>query len=240
MAQRRMFSKKITDTDKFLDMPLSSQALYFHLNMEGDDDGFVGNARTIRRKIGASEDDLRILITKQFLIPFESGVIVIKDWRIHNTLRNDRYQPTVYQAEKEILDGNQLATTGIPSGNQLEPQHNLTEHNLTEHNKNTMSDKSDDVKEIINYLNEKASTNYRPSSAKTKSLIGARYKEGYTLDDFKKVIDNKVAEWLTNKDMCKFLRPETLFGPKFEGYLNQNNVGSKTNNQDTSQYDGMF
>lgn len=104
MAQRRMFSKKITDTDLFLDMPMSAQCLYFHMNMEADDDGFLGNAKTIRRKIGASEDDLKLLIAKKFIIPFESGVVVIKDWKIHNYIAKDRYSTTVYKDEKQQLE----------------------------------------------------------------------------------------------------------------------------------------
>ena len=103
MAQRRMFSKKITETDLFLDMPMSAQCLYFHLNMSADDDGFIGNAKTIRRMIGASEDDLKLLLSKEFLIPFQSGVVVVKDWRIHNYIRSDRYSETVYQDEKKSL-----------------------------------------------------------------------------------------------------------------------------------------
>lgn len=103
MAQRRMFSKKITETDLFLDMPMSAQCLYFHLNMSADDDGFIGNAKTIRRMIGASEDDLKLLLSKEFLIPFQSGVVVVKDWRIHNYIRSDRYSETVYQDEKNSL-----------------------------------------------------------------------------------------------------------------------------------------
>lgn len=103
MAQRRMFSKKITETDLFLDMPMSAQCLYFHLNMSADDDGFISNAKTIRRMIGASEDDLRLLLSKEFLIPFESGVVVIKDWKIHNYIRSDRYSETVYKDEKQQL-----------------------------------------------------------------------------------------------------------------------------------------
>ena len=105
MAQRRMFSKKITDTDQFLDMPMSAQALYFHLNMEADDDGFLGNAKTVRRKVGASEDDMKLLMAKQFIIPFEdSGVVVIKDWKIHNYIRKDTYNETMYSAEKALLE----------------------------------------------------------------------------------------------------------------------------------------
>ena len=104
MAQRRMFSKKVTDTDVFLDMPLSTQALYFHLNMHADDDGFVGNINTIKRMIGASSDDEKLLIAKQFLIPFEaSGVVVIKDWRQHNYIRKDTYNPTIYGEDKKKL-----------------------------------------------------------------------------------------------------------------------------------------
>ena len=104
MAQRRMLSKKVTDTDAFLDMPLSTQALYFHLNMHADDDGFVGNINTIKRMIGASTDDEKLLLAKQFLIPFEdSGVVVIKDWRIHNYIRKDTYNATMYSEERRKL-----------------------------------------------------------------------------------------------------------------------------------------
>lgn len=226
MAQKRMFSKKITDTDKFLDMPLSTQALYFHLNMDGDDDGFVGNPKTIKKKIGANDNDLDLLVFKQFIIPFENGVIVIKDWRMHNTLRNDRYTPTIYQEEKKALDSGLLSNVSgwLPDGCQvvasLEPQHNLTKHNITEQRKDIMSDKSDDVKTVIDYLNQKNGTAYRASSKKNKSLINARFSEGYSVDDFKKVIEIKTDEW-SETDMAKFIRPETLFGNKFDGYLNQ-------------------
>ena len=100
MAQRRMFSRKITETDRFLEMPLSSQALYFHLNMGADDEGFIDKAKTTQRTIGASDDDMRLLIAKGFLIPFESGVVVIRHWRIHNYIRSDRFQSTLHQDEK--------------------------------------------------------------------------------------------------------------------------------------------
>ena len=107
MANRRMFSKKITETDFFLDMPMSAQCLYFHLNMSADDDGFIGNAKTIRRMIGASEDDFKLLMAKEFIIPFESGVVVIKDWKVHNYIRSDRYNATVYTEEKKQLNENE-------------------------------------------------------------------------------------------------------------------------------------
>lgn len=103
MAERRMFAKTIIDSDAFLDMPLSSQALYFHLSMRADDDGFINNPKKIQRMVGSSEDDLKLLIAKRFIIAFESGVIVIKHWKIHNYIQKDRYKPTMYQDEKSML-----------------------------------------------------------------------------------------------------------------------------------------
>lgn len=103
MADRRMFSKKIIDSDAFLDMPLTTQALYFHLSMRADDDGFVANAKRIKTMIGASDDDLKLLIVKRFVLTFESGVVVIKHWRIHNYIQKDRYTPTTYVEEKSTL-----------------------------------------------------------------------------------------------------------------------------------------
>lgn len=107
MAQRRMFSKKITDTDIFLDMPASAQNLYFHLNMHADDDGFLGNAKTIKRMVGASDDDLKILAAKQFILTFEDGVTVIRDWRVHNYIQKDRYRSTIYTNHKRELEVNE-------------------------------------------------------------------------------------------------------------------------------------
>lgn len=99
-----MFSKQITDTDAFLDMPATAQNLYFHLNMHADDDGFLGNAKTIKRMVGASDDDLKILVAKQFILVFDDGVSVIRDWHIHNYIQKDRYHPTIYQEDKSQLE----------------------------------------------------------------------------------------------------------------------------------------
>lgn len=139
MAQRRMFSSEITNTDAFLDMPSGSQLLYFHLGMKADDDGFVSSPRQIMRTIGSNEDELKILFAKKFLLAFQSGVCVVKHWRINNQLRKDRYHETKYTKEKATLfirengsytftqdgaipmpkgyylpDGNQLATKRQP------------------------------------------------------------------------------------------------------------------------------
>lgn len=124
MAERRMFSKTIVDSDAFLDMPLSTQALYFHLSMRADDDGFLNNAKKIQKIIGASDDDLKLLIIKRFVIAFDDGIIVVKHWRMNNYLRKDRYTPTVYQEEFKMLGIKDngaytlLDTAGIPDGNQ--------------------------------------------------------------------------------------------------------------------------
>jgi hypothetical protein len=104
MAERRMFAKTIIGSDAFMDMPQSTQLLYFHLGMAGDDDGFVNKPKTIMRTIGSGDDDLRILAAKKFIIPFESGVIVIKHWRIHNYIQADRRVETKYKDELRMLE----------------------------------------------------------------------------------------------------------------------------------------
>lgn len=129
MARKRMFDLEIVDTDLFLEMPQSTQNLYFHLGMRADDDGFVSNPKKIIRTIGANEDDLKILFTKQFVIPFENGIVVIRHWKLNNYLRKDRYVETIYKEEKKMLieDENgvyNLSTTlGIPNGNQRYTQY---------------------------------------------------------------------------------------------------------------------
>ena len=103
MAERRMFAKTIIDSDKFLDMPLSTQALYFHLSMRADDEGFISNPKKIMRMIGSDEDSMRLLIAKQFIIPFDSGIVVIKHWKIHNYIQSDRFKETICTNERKQL-----------------------------------------------------------------------------------------------------------------------------------------
>ena len=140
MAERRMFAKTIIDSDAFLEMPLSAQALYFHLSMRADDDGFLNNPKKIQRIINASDDDYKLLIAKNFIITFDSGVIVIKHWRIHNYIRKDRYKETVYLEEKKTLgikenmayttNLNESNVVGIPNGYQMETQYRLGKDRL--------------------------------------------------------------------------------------------------------------
>ena len=227
MAERRMFTKKITNSDAFIDMPLSTQALYFHLNMEADDDGFNSSPKKVQRMIGASDDDLKLLFAKNFIIPFESGVVVIKHWKLHNYIRNDRYKETVYQEEKSMLElkENNVYTLGIPNGYQMDTQVRLGKDRLDKDSIDIYSPAKAEqcsipYKEICEHLNLRTNSNYRHTTKKTRDLIKARFNEGYTLEDFKIVIDKKCVEWM-NTDMQKYLRPETLFGTKFESYLNQ-------------------
>lgn len=111
---------KIVDTDTFLDMPLSTQCLYFHLNMRADDDGFIGNPKRIEKIIGANDDDLKLLIAKRFVILFDDGVIVIKHWRMHNTLSRDRYIETSYTDEKKKLLLKDNGSYSLTNGNSID------------------------------------------------------------------------------------------------------------------------
>lgn len=122
MSEKRMFAKQIVESDSFLDMPLSTQALYFHLSMYADDDGFLNAPKRIQRTIGATDDDLKLLIAKNFVIPFETGVMVIKHWKINNYIRSDRYKGTAYTDEKSMLmtKENGVYSLGIPSGYQVD------------------------------------------------------------------------------------------------------------------------
>ena len=231
MAERRMFAKTIIDSDAFIDMPLSTQALYFHLSMRADDDGFINNPRKIQRMIGAADDDLKVLITKKFIIPFESGIVVIKHWKIHNYIQKDRYKETMYLEEKAMLEtkgnkGYTLKKEGcIQDVYKVDTQVRL-ELGKSKESKDieiyspAKAEPCIPYKEIIEYLNNRVGTNYKHTTNKTRDLIKARFNEKFTLDDFKEVIDKKSMEWI-NTDMQKYLRPETLFGTKFESYLNQ-------------------
>ena len=233
MAERRMFAKTIIDSDAFLDMPNDAQNLYFHLAMRADDDGFVNSPKKIQKIIGASDDAVKILLAKKFILAFDSGVIVIKHWRMHNYIQNDRYKETNYKEEKAtlILDKNKAYSQCIQDVSKTETQVRLelgkSKDSLEieiEEVKDTLSAtplEASTIQEVISYLNLKAGTNYKATTPKTRTLIKARLKEGFTLDDFYTVIDKKVLLWGKDIKMQAYLRPETLFSPKFESYLNE-------------------
>ena len=217
MANKRMFSIDVTETDSFLEMPLTAQALYFHLGMRGDDDGFVSNPRSIMRVAGCSEGDLAILAEAGYIISFRSGVIVISDWKVNNNLRNDRYKPTTFQDERSMLsetankryilsNGNQVDTTGIPSDNQMTTQPNVTQPNVTQRNQAQRSSSGNgtttaadsrtdsDLAEIVQHFQEAIGA--FPRSALDKLQ---RWRGIYSVEIIRAAIDeaaeNNVRKW---------------------------------------------
>lgn len=250
MAERRMFAKTIIDSDAFLDMPISARLLYYDLGMRADDDGFVNSPKKIMKMVGASTDDMNVLILRKFILPFETGVVVLKHWRIHNYIRKDTYSETPYKKEKSMLmldenksytlidNESQLAvhepSTQVRIGKDSIDKDSLGKDSIDKGSIEIITpDEQENIpyKEIIEYLNQRIGSNYKPNASKTKTAIHARVQEGYTLEDFKIVIDKKVNEWY-GTDMAKYLRPETLFGTKFEGYLNQPEIQRKFTTKD--------
>lgn len=136
MAERRMFSKTVIGSARFLMMPPSSRLLYYDLGMAADDDGVV-EAFTVMRTTGAAEDDLRVLVTKGFVRLLNSDLVAyITDWARNNQIRKDRYQPSIYNALLvELTDGNQQATDGLPDGNQRSTQYRGNQYSVREENK---------------------------------------------------------------------------------------------------------
>ena len=167
MANKRMFSIDVTETDTFLEMPLTAQALYFHLAMRGDDDGFVSNPRSIMRVTGCSENDLKTLAESGYIITFQSGVIVISDWKVNNYLRGDRYKPTTFQNELSMLtetankryvleSDSQRSTVGIPNSNQMETQYSIEKNRVVVDTATTAagSRTDSDLAEIVQHFQE--------------------------------------------------------------------------------------
>ena len=168
MANKRMFSKQITTSDAFMEMPVSSQLLYFHLNMEADDDGFVSNPKRTIKIIGANEDDLKVLLTKRFLLAFQSGVVVIKHWLLHNAIRKDMYKETQYLEEKKSLQiKDNLVYTELCNESVTDPLHRLDKIRLEKNNLD---------KEVP------------PLNTKVKKAIVSRMKIKYT-EEFEKFWD---------------------------------------------------
>lgn len=132
MAQRRMFSKQIVQTDAFMDMSPTAQNLYFHLSMEADDDGFVSNPNRIKKLLGSNADDYKILVAKRFILVFKSGICVIKHWMIHNYIQKDRYLPTTHVKEKNLLEieENGAYTESVQNVSSLDTQDRIGEDRI--------------------------------------------------------------------------------------------------------------
>lgn len=180
MAERRMFAKTIIDSDAFLDMPVTARLLYYDLSMRGDDDGFVNSPKKIMRMVGASQDDLNILILKKFIIPFDNGVVVIKHWKIHNYIRKDTYKETTYKEQKSLLELDENCSYRLKNGSRPrlvdEPstQDRIGQDSLDKDSINIYVQEFDELWEL--YPRKQGKTNA------LKSYIKAR-KEGVTKEE---------------------------------------------------------
>lgn len=194
MAERRMFAKTIIDSDAFLDMPLSTQALYFHLSMRADDEGFINNPKKIQRVVGATEDDLKLLMAKNFIISFESGVVVIKHWRLHNYLQNDRIKPTVYTDERNklTLKPNKVYTLEntecIQNGYNSYTQDSIEERSIEEISIERGEGNTPSLEEIKRYIEE---NNYKVNAERFFDYYesqGWRKSNGQNIRDWKAAV----------------------------------------------------
>ena len=250
-----MMSKSIIKSDTFLDMPATTQNLYFHMLLDADDDGFINAPKSIMRMIGAKDDDMKVLTAKQFVIPFESGVVVIKDWKIHNYIQNDRYKPSTLP-ERDLLniqkdktytlksDVSRMDTECIQTVSIGKDRLGKVRLGKDRIGKDRVGKDSidilchvthDDVDkshiEIIEYLNVKTGSKFKATTKPYIQAIRSRLKEGYTVDDFKTVIDKKCREWKGTK-LEKYLTPKTLFAPShFDTYLNSNEMLAMTDTE---------
>ena len=245
MAERRMMSKSIIKSDTFLDMPATTQNLYFHMLLDADDDGFINAPKSIMRMIGAKDDDMKVLAAKQFVIPFESGVVVIKDWKIHNYIQNDRYKPSTLP-ERDLLNIQKDKTYTLKSDvSRMDTEciqtvsigkDRLGKDRVGKDSIDTLCHVThDDVNkshiEIIEYLNVKTGSKFKATTKPYIQAIRSRLKEGYTVGDFKTVIDKKCREWKGTK-LEKYLTPKTLFAPShFDTYLNSNEMAAMTDTE---------
>ena len=207
MANKRMFSIDVTETDTFLEMPLTAQALYFHIAMRGDDDGFVSNPRSIMRVTGCNENDLKTLAESGYIITFRSGVIVISDWKVNNYLRGDRYKPTTFQNELSMLtetankryvleSDSQRSTVGIPNSNQMETQYSIEKNRVVVDTATTAAGSriDSDLAEIVQHFQDVIGI--FPRSALNKLQ---RWREVYPAEIIHAAIDeadeNNVRKW---------------------------------------------
>ena len=192
MSERRMFAKAIVDSDSFLDMPLSAQALYFHLCMRADDEGFINNHRKIQRMIGATSEDMDMLLSKNFVIEFESGVVVIKHWKIHNYIRSDRLVETNYKEERDMLEVKENKAYTLASNVRQMTDKRQTDDSIDKDSKEKVSrDKDIDYQGVIDLFHEICVSypKVRSLSDARKKAIKARLKQ-YTMDELREVFEN--------------------------------------------------
>lgn len=245
MAQRRMISKTVIDTDMFMDMPHSTQNLYFHLLLRADDDGFVGNPKQVMRMVGCKDDDIKLLIAKSFILAFESGVIVIKHWRVQNYIQSDRYTETHYKTEKSLItldenkeyeletDKNLLPESDLNENvSKMDTQYSVGKYRLDKDNNNTFVQKPDDFerkepeKSSIESLFEEFWAIY-PRKQKKKDAFKAFKKlkvNRELLDEIFKALEWQVLDREWTKENGRFIPtpPAYLNG---ERWLDENQSG---------------
>ena len=218
MAERRMFSKKVTDDDNFMSLSSSAQALYLHLCMSADDDGFCNQVTLCMFKAHASAQDLQALIDRNYIYQFETGVVIVKHWRVSNSLRKDRYIPTVFQEELSQLrisragtyelktagcnlvgaglpDGCQMVATGLPDGCQTVagrlPQDSIGKVSI---GKGSIDNKAEDIQKVDQNLKKDKTKKVIPPSVSPPTALSILRSYG-----FAKELENTVKDWLTYK-----------------------------------------
>ena len=233
IAERRMFSKNVIDSDHFLDMPISARLLYYDLGMRADDDGFVNSPKKIMRMVGASEDDFRILEARKFIIPFETGIIVIRHWRINNYLRGDRYKPTIHLPEKEqlLVDGSGQyflpKESGIPPGiPTVYPDKDSIDKNSKEYNNAHKTDQ-ESIQKQISGMFERLWKAY-PNKKGKAQVSDKKKRELFSIGEetIRKCLDRYVTEQNEKKQSGMFC-PEwqhgsTFFNSGYVDYLDEN------------------
>ena len=235
MANKRMINASIVETDLFVDMPLSAQCLYFHLNVNADDDGFVGSPKRIQRSIGASDDDLKLLIAKGFVIAFQSGVIVITHWKMHNTIKKDRYTKTIYTDELNqlgsyenkayMLIGDNVETIRNQNGTKPEPkwnQNGTTDKNRLD--KNRLDKNRLDKNRLEESENNRKSNRFAPPSVDD---VRAYCNERHNNVDPERFVDYYTGNgWMVGRNKMKDWKATVRSWERNDYYNNKKQNGS--------------
>ncbi len=236
MAERRMFTKTIIDSDEFLDMPLSTQALYFHLSMRADDEGFVNNYKKIMRMTGASQDEIKVLVGKRFILIFESGIIVIKHWKLHNCIRKDRLKETVCKEEKKQLveKDNVYSIEKDKNCNKVTPALQAVTNSYTEKEidkeiekeENILSDSAAKKKEQTASINNFFETVWElyPRKRGKGSVSDTQKEKLYKLgDEIKRAVERYSMECISEKKEIQYYKNgSTFFNSAYVDYLDEN------------------
>lgn len=253
-----MFTNTITDSDLFLDTSLSAQALYFHLGLHADDDGFVSSPKRIARSIGCNEDDLKLLVAKGFVICFDNGIVVITHWNLHNSIRKDRKKDTLFKTEKALLSldngtyskiDNQLTTTCQPSVNQMSAQDKLSKDKTDNMSTAVDSRNAFDYQGVVDLFNsvcvslpkvQKLSDKRRKLIVNAGKLLGEMSFEGFfNLVESSDFLTGRNGKW----SGCGFdwiLNPANLTKIIEGNYLNKANPMVNSTAKTQRNYDEEF